>query len=90
MGSMSLAHWIIVLVIVLLIFGPNKLASLGKGMGEGIRNFREGLAGTDPHAPRPENTAIEKEKPVRDQTQTPSRRASSIEPDEAVNFASIR
>jgi sec-independent protein translocase protein TatA len=50
MGSMSAAHWLIVLVVVLLVFGPRRLASLGKGMGEGIRNFkgamREGEHGT--------------------------------------------
>jgi sec-independent protein translocase protein TatA len=45
MGSMSAAHWLIVLIIVLLVFGPTRLASLGKGLGEGIRSFREGLAG---------------------------------------------
>ena len=33
MGSMSMAHWLIVLVIVLLVFGPTRLASLGKGLG---------------------------------------------------------
>jgi sec-independent protein translocase protein TatA len=73
MGSMSAAHWLIVLFIVLLVFGPKRLASLGKGMGEGIRSFREGLAGEGGgDADRPdERRAIDKEKP-RDQTQNPS------------------
>lgn len=72
MGSMSAAHWLIVLFIVLLVFGPKRLASLGKGMGEGIRSFREGLAGEGGDHDRPdEHRAIDKEKP-RDQTQTPS------------------
>jgi sec-independent protein translocase protein TatA len=64
MGSMSAAHWLIVLVVVLLVFGPRRLASLGKGMGEGIRSFREGLAGDgeDPHR-RPDQSAIDKDKP---------------------------
>ena len=47
MGSFSLVHWMIVLVVVLLIFGPSKLASVGKGLGEGIRNFKHGLGGDD-------------------------------------------
>jgi sec-independent protein translocase protein TatA len=36
-------HLIVILVIALLIFGPGKLADLGKGLGEGIRNFKEGM-----------------------------------------------
>ncbi len=68
MGSMSAVHWLIVLIIVLIVFGPNRLASLGKGMGEGIRGFREGLAGSDPEQPRTDTHAlVEKEKPASDQ-----------------------
>jgi sec-independent protein translocase protein TatA len=68
MGSMSPIHWLIVLLVVLLVFGPKRLASLGKGMGEGIRSFREGIAGEGERHP-PEDKAIQKEKP---QDQTPS------------------
>ena len=45
MGSMSLVHWVIVLLIVMMFFGPKKLGGLGKGLGEGIRGLKEGLAG---------------------------------------------
>ncbi len=45
MGSMSPIHWLIVLLVVLLVFGPKRLSQLGRGMGEGIRSFREGLSG---------------------------------------------
>jgi sec-independent protein translocase protein TatA len=69
MGSMSAAHWLIVLLIVMLVFGPKRLASLGKGMGEGIRSFREGLAGDgDAHDRQPETRAIKKDEPNRDQS----------------------
>lgn len=69
MGSMSAAHWLIVLVVVLLVFGPRRLASLGKGMGEGIRSFREGLAGDgeDHHRAGNDDRAIDKDKASRDQ-----------------------
>ncbi len=40
MGELSLWHWLLVLAIALLLFGPSKLADLGKGLGEGIRNFK--------------------------------------------------
>ncbi|MFO7179359.1 MAG: twin-arginine translocase TatA/TatE family subunit [Pseudomonadota bacterium] len=44
MGSLSPVHWIIVLVVVLLLFGPTRLAGVGKGLGEGIRSFKKGLS----------------------------------------------
>ena len=36
-------HLLMVLFIALLFFGPSKLAGLGKGMGEGIRGFKDAL-----------------------------------------------
>lgn len=44
MGSLSPVHWLIVIVVVLLIFGPGRLAGVGKGLGEGIRSFKKGLS----------------------------------------------
>jgi sec-independent protein translocase protein TatA len=38
---------LLILFIVILIFGSGKLANMGKGMGEGIRNFRKGLKGDE-------------------------------------------
>jgi sec-independent protein translocase protein TatA len=48
MGSMSIVHWLILLTIVLLFFGGGKLGDLGKGMGEGIKNFKKGLTDDEP------------------------------------------
>jgi sec-independent protein translocase protein TatA len=36
-------HLLVILVIALLFFGPSKLADLGKGLGEGIRGFKDAL-----------------------------------------------
>ena len=36
-------HLLVILVIALLVFGPSKLADLGKGLGEGIRGFKDAL-----------------------------------------------
>ena len=47
MGSFSIWHWIIVLVVVVLIFGTKKLKNLGKDLGEGIQGFKEGMRGDD-------------------------------------------
>ena len=43
MGEFSIWHWLIVLGIALLLFGPSKFADLGKGLGEGIRNFKSSM-----------------------------------------------
>jgi sec-independent protein translocase protein TatA len=41
-------HLLIILCIALLIFGPSKLKDLGKGLGEGIRGFREAIRKDEP------------------------------------------
>jgi sec-independent protein translocase protein TatA len=43
MGSISPVHWLIVIVVVLLLFGPSRLAAIGKSVGEGIRGLKKGL-----------------------------------------------
>ena len=47
MGSMSLVHWLIVLAVVILLFGPRRLPELAKGMGEAIREFKKAVASPD-------------------------------------------
>jgi sec-independent protein translocase protein TatA len=42
-GSLGLPELLILLAIVFLIFGVNKLPKLGKGLGEGIRNFKDSI-----------------------------------------------
>jgi sec-independent protein translocase protein TatA len=42
---MSIGHWLIVLVVVAMVFGPKRLGSLGQGLGEGIKGLKDGLAG---------------------------------------------
>lgn len=49
-------HLIIILVIALLIFGPRKLPELGKGLGEGLRGFKDGIK-AQPESAKQENTA---------------------------------
>ena len=43
MGRIGLPELLIILVIVVLIFGANRLPELGKGIGKGIRNFKDGM-----------------------------------------------
>lgn len=51
MGSMSIVHWILVLLVVALLFGPSRLGQIGRGLGDGIRNLRKGLAGEEDDTP---------------------------------------
>lgn len=47
MGSFSIWHWLIVLVIVLLLFGAGKIPSLMGDMAKGVKAFKKGLADED-------------------------------------------
>jgi TatA/E family protein of Tat protein translocase len=44
MGEFSIFHWLIVLAVVLILFGGRRIPEVMKGLGEGIRNFKEGMA----------------------------------------------
>ncbi|MFA5938426.1 MAG: Sec-independent protein translocase subunit TatA [Sinimarinibacterium sp.] len=43
MGSLSIGHWLIVLLIVLLIFGTKKLRNMGGDLGGAIKNFKQSM-----------------------------------------------
>jgi sec-independent protein translocase protein TatA len=43
MGSFSIWHWLIVLVIVMLIFGTKKLRNIGADLGGAVRGFKDGM-----------------------------------------------
>ena len=43
MGPIGLPELLIILVIVVLIFGANRIPELGRGIGKGIRNFKDGM-----------------------------------------------
>ena len=45
MGSFSIWHWIIVLVIVLVIFGTKKLRNIGSDLGGAVKGFKDGMKG---------------------------------------------
>ncbi len=42
---LSMTHMLILLVIMLLFYGPSRLPNLGKSLGESMRNFKKGLSG---------------------------------------------
>jgi sec-independent protein translocase protein TatA len=59
-GLFQPMHLLVILILCLLIFGPKKLPELGKGLGEGIRGFRDGLKDNNTKS---EATEVKKEEP---------------------------
>ena len=47
MGSFSIWHWVIVLVIVLLVFGTKKLRNIGGDLGGAVKGFKDGMKSED-------------------------------------------
>ena len=53
MGSFSIWHWLIVLLVVVLIFGTKKLKNIGSDLGNAVHGFKEGVKGGANGAPEP-------------------------------------
>ena len=51
MGGLSLWHWLIVLVIVVLVFGTKRLKNVGKDLGDAVKGFKEGVRDDDAKPP---------------------------------------
>jgi sec-independent protein translocase protein TatA len=54
MGSFSIWHWLIVLVIVALIFGTKKLRNMGEDLGGAVKGFKKGMKEASEDTPGPE------------------------------------
>jgi sec-independent protein translocase protein TatA len=54
MGSFSIWHWLIVLVVVVLIFGTKKLRNLGADLGSAVKGFKDGMKGEEDKSATPE------------------------------------
>src|SRR3954464_6987066 len=71
MGRIGGGELLLILGIALLLFGPSKLADMGKGLGEGLKNFKKGLSGDEedkpasppPPAPPPPAQSVEPKVP---------------------------
>jgi len=64
MGSFSIWHWLIVLVIVALIFGTKKLGNMGADLGKAVKGFKDGVKGEE------ERAAEAQQQPVQPQAQS--------------------
>jgi len=43
MGTFSIWHWLIVLVVVMLVFGTKKISTIGSDLGKAVKGFKEGM-----------------------------------------------
>ena len=50
-GSLGVPELLIILLIVLIVFGASKLPLLGKGLGQGLRNFKDSVKSDEPPPP---------------------------------------
>ncbi|MBC7415845.1 MAG: Sec-independent protein translocase subunit TatA [Herminiimonas sp.] len=59
MGSLSIWHWLIVLVIVALVFGTKKIGNMGADLGKAVKGFKDGVKGEEdkPAATNPAQSA---------------------------------
>lgn len=47
MGSLSIWHWLIVLVVVMLVFGTKKISNMGADIGKAVKGFKDGVKGEE-------------------------------------------
>ncbi len=77
MGSFSIWHWLIVLLIIVLIFGTKKLKNIGSDLGGAVKGFKDGMkeggtaeqqqaAALFKHLPRPKPPSMSRLKPRTD------------------------
>ena len=66
MGSFSIWHWLIVLLVVVLIFGTKKLKNMGSDLGAAVKGFKDGVRdGTSgPEAPAPPSQQVTNARPA--------------------------
>ncbi len=59
MGRLGFSEILVILVVALLLFGAGRIADIGKGLGEGIKNFKKGLKDDDEPTKLPAKKADE-------------------------------
>ena len=52
MGSLSIWHWLVVIVVVMLLFGRGKISELMGDVAKGVKSFKKGLADDDEPEPK--------------------------------------
>ncbi|MDB5873228.1 MAG: putative Sec independent protein secretion pathway, component TatA [Ramlibacter sp.] len=69
MGSFSIWHWLIVLLIIVLIFGTKKLKNIGSDLGGAVKGFKDGVRdGSTPETPVPPASQVTAAQPGAEKT----------------------
>ena len=63
MGSMSIAHWMIVIAVVVLLFGRGKISGLMGDVADGIKSFKKGMQADEPAAIKHDEKAAGRQSP---------------------------
>jgi sec-independent protein translocase protein TatA len=77
MGSMSIWHWVIVALIVMLLFGKGRISEMMGDLAKGIKSFKKGLADEEAAATAPPAAQVTQQPPLAQGVQ------SSVTPDQA-------
>ena len=68
MGSFSVWHWLIVLVIVMLVFGTKKIGNMGSDLGKAVKGFKDGVKGDEERAAEAEAARVQATQQVADKS----------------------
>ncbi|SFQ15180.1 Sec-independent protein translocase subunit TatA [Ralstonia sp. NFACC01] len=71
MGSFSIWHWLIVLVIIMMVFGTKKLRNIGSDLGSAVKGFKDGMREGQEDKPagsQPQQTAGQPPRELHDST----------------------
>ena len=85
MGGLSLWHWLVVIILVMLLFGKGRISDMMGDLGKGLKSFKQGMADEDdkasrPADPRPEPRQLPREQQPIDITPTASPPAEPAAP----------
>jgi sec-independent protein translocase protein TatA len=78
MGELSIWHWLIVLLVVVLIFGTKKLRSIGSDLGGAVKDFKEAMRSDDVSAKQIKDGGQNIEGEVKDKRTTDGQDHSSV------------
>lgn len=70
MGSFSIWHWLIVLLVVILVFGTKKLRNIGSDLGGAVKGFKEGVREDNDQAKQVGQNGQNADSEVKDKTNT--------------------
>jgi sec-independent protein translocase protein TatA len=68
MGNIGFPELLMIALVALLLFGAGRIADIGKGLGQGIKNFKQGLKEADEADDKPADKAAEKEAKAKEAT----------------------